>query len=96
MLHNVMWSVIGCSGLLYNGNRRVIHQPGWHIAYSIYNLFNSSLAVIDLPTIQDGCRNMWLEISQVTVEKYSRLIYVNANEPRHRVMRTRRVRRAGG
>ena len=33
-------------------------------------------------------------ISQVTGEKYGRLIYVHANEPRHRVVRTRR--RAGG
>ena len=49
-----------------------------------------------MPTIQDGCRNTWLEISQVTVEKYRQLVYVNANEPRHRLMRTWRVRRAGG
>ena len=41
-------------------------------------------------------KNTWLEISQVTVEKYGRLIYVNANEPRHRVMRAWRARRAGG
>ena len=59
-------------------------------------MFISSLAVMDMPTIQDGCRNTWLEISQVTVEKYGRLIYVNANERRHWVMRTRRARRAGG
>ena len=46
--------------------------------------------------IKDGCKNTWLEISQVTVVKYDRLIYVNANEPIHRVMRTRHVPRAGG
>ena len=62
----------------------------------MYNLFNSSMAVVDMPTIQDGYRNTWLEISQVTVEKYGRLIYVNANKPRHRMMCTRRVRRSGG
>ena len=37
-----------------------------------------------------------LGISQVTVEKYGQFIYVNANEPRPRVMRTRRARRAEG
>ena len=51
---------------------------------------------MDMPAIQDGCQNTWLEISQVIVEKYGQLIYVNANEPRHRVMRTRHARQAGG
>ena len=37
-----------------------------------------------------------LGLSQVTVEKYGQFIYVNANGPRPRVMRTGRVRRAGG
>ena len=62
----------------------------------IYNLFNSSLAVVNMPTIQDECRNTCLKSPQVTMEKYGRLIYVNANKPRHRVMRTLRAHRAGG
>ena len=48
---------------------------------------------MDMPTIQDGCQNTW---SEITVEKYGWLIYVNANEPRHQVICTRRARRAGG
>ena len=34
---------------------------------------------------------MCLEISQITVEEYGRLIYVNTNEPRHQMMCTRRA-----
>ena len=37
-----MWSVIGCSGLMYNGNQRVIHQPSWYIAYSFLYLSPTS------------------------------------------------------
>ena len=37
-----------------------------------------------------------LGIYQVTVEKYGQLIYVNANEPTHRMMRKQRARWAGG
>ena len=30
----------------------------------IYDLFNSSLVVVDMPTIQDGCQNTCLEFSK--------------------------------
>ena len=43
---------------------------------------------ISLPAIQYGCHTTCMEISKIAAERCGVLIYVNINEPRHRMMRT--------